>query len=242
MPLTRVAIRAGAQVASVQMASGLLVPRLISRTASDATIALVAGGALLLGGDRVEIEITVGPGCRLELTDIGGTVAYDAQGEPSSWAVRIVVGVGGVLCWHGLPLVVATGANVTRTMRVDLAEDARAVVRETSVLGRAGEQGGRMCLRMDVIGGGLPIVVESVEIDPRRREPGILGTQRVLDTVLAVGFRPPTSDVDLRLEEPGAIARYLGAQTHTSTLDQVWEQWRGAVYTADESLEELDVR
>nr|WP_245549888.1 urease accessory protein UreD [Gordonia effusa] len=236
------AIRAGAQAASVEMAAGLLVPRLISRTAAEASVALVAGGALLLGGDRVEIEIVVGPGCRLDLTDIGGTVAYDAQGVPSSWTVRIRVGVGGLLCWHGLPLVVATGANVIRTMRMDLADGARALLRETTVLGRDGERGGRLSLRTDVFRDDVPVIVESVERDPRRAEPGILGSQRVLDTVLAVGFRPPVSDVDLLLEQPGALARYLGMQAHLSELDHVWECWRDAASASEESVEEVDVR
>ncbi|NMO00107.1 urease accessory protein UreD [Gordonia sp. TBRC 11910] len=233
MQVTRVAIRAGEQVAAVELVAGLIVPRLISRTASSAEVALVAGGALLLGGDRVDIEITVGAGCRLELADVGGTVAYDAQGDPSSWSVRIVVDDTASLYWHGLPMVVADGADVERSTRMALAPNAHAVLRETVVLGRSGEVGGRLRTRTDVERGGVPVVVESVEVRPGRREPGVLGAHRVLDTVLAVGFRPPVGAADLRLEQPGALARFLGSQTHRSELDEVWRRWRDAAGVVD---------
>lgn len=242
MPVTRVALRPGVDVASVDLAAGLLVPRLISRAASTATVALVAGGALLLGGDRVEIDVDVAPGCRLDLTDVGGTVAYDAQGVSSSWSVRINVGDGGSLSWHGLPLVAATGADVERTMRVDLGIGARALVRETTVLGRSGETGGRVAQRTQVWAGDLPVVVEAFDADANRPAPGIIGTHRVVDTVLAVGYRPPVSDVDLQLAQPGAIARFLGTQAHLSELDRVWERWSAAlnvrISARDESMED----
>lgn len=229
MPATRVAVRPGVDAASVDLVAGLVVPRLISRTASSATVALVAGGALLLGGDRVALDVDVAPGCALELTDVGGTVAYDADGVPSSWTVRIRVGDGGSLCWHGLPLVVASGADVERSMSADLGVGATALLRETTVLGRSGETGGRIALRMQAWSADLPILIEAFDADARRPAPGIVGTHRVIDTIVALGYRPPVSQLDLQLEQPGAIARFLGAQAHLSELDRVWERWRGAL-------------
>ena len=53
-------------------------------TETGARVGLVATTALLLGGDHVEIDIDVGPGAWLEVVEIAGTVAYDADGVASS--------------------------------------------------------------------------------------------------------------------------------------------------------------
>ena len=47
--------------------------------------ALVGQTALLLGGDAVELDVRVGPGARLELCDVAGTVAYDGRGRSARW-------------------------------------------------------------------------------------------------------------------------------------------------------------
>ena len=103
----------------------------------------MATTALLLAGDDVDIEIDVGAGCRLDLVDIAGTVAYDARRRPtddrrSSWSVRIQVAAGGVLTWHGEPFVAADGSEPHRSTAVDLAGGGIVCLRETLVLGRSG--------------------------------------------------------------------------------------------------------
>lgn len=195
---------------------------------SSARVALVAGGALLLGGDEVSIDITVGEGCTLELEDIGGTVAYDADGEQSRWTVDVVVETGGVFLWHGLPMVVADGANVVRTMRIALAVHAVACLRETVVLGRVGESGGLVHQRTDITIEGVPLFVEELVVGGGVDIPGLIGPNRVLDSVLSVGVRglavlPPVRV--LEFECAGSLARYLGIETHTSPLDAIWENW-----------------
>ena len=201
--------------ARLDFRAGTIVPRVIGHGVSSARVALVAGGALLLGGDEVSINITVGEGCALELEDIGGTVAYDADGEQSRWTVDVVVEAGGVFLWHGLPMIVADGANVVRTIRMALAANAVACLRETVVLGRVGESGGRVHQRTD-------ITIASVDI------PGLIGPNRVLDSVLSAGVRglavlPPVRV--LEFENAGSLARYLGMATHTTPLDAIWESW-----------------
>lgn len=70
---------AGRDRPKVRLSPGLLQPRLVSRRAGGhAHVALVAGGAVLLGGDTVSIEVRVGTGCTLVVEDVGGTVAYPA--------------------------------------------------------------------------------------------------------------------------------------------------------------------
>lgn len=211
-----------------------IVPRVIEQGVSLARVALVAGGALLLGGDTVHINITVGKDCTLELEDIGGTVAYNADGQQSTWTVNVVVEAGGVFLWHSLPMIIADGANVTRTMRITLATDARACLRETIVLGRVGETGGRIHQRTDITIDGLPVFIEELVIGDGIDIPGVIGANRVLDSVLIAGTRGPVTPPPVRVlefEYPGSLARYLGMSTHTSPLNVVWESWRDNIHT-----------
>ncbi|QXQ15854.1 urease accessory protein UreD [Skermania piniformis] len=214
--------------AVVDLRGGTLVPRLIDRTHQHVRVALVAGGALLLPGDRVRLRVRVGADCHLELADIGGTVAYGSPaGVPESvaeWRTDIVVGAGGSLVWHGLPFVVADRAHVRRTTTLTLCGgDATALVRETLVLGRTGESGGRIGTRTSVTRAGTPVLVEQLDVAGAEPTPGILGTARVLDTVLAMGF-PMAADpaaaetVVLALDSKDALVRWSGSAAHHSPL------------------------
>lgn len=226
---TRIAIRHGDPRARVDLAVGALAPRLISRDARRAHIALAAAGMILLGGDRVHVEVTVGTGCLLELEDVGGTIAYRADGRASAWTMDVRIEPGGALLWRGLPFVVTDGAEVDRRTTLDLGAGATAVIRETLVLGRHGESGGRLRSSFVASDTDGPLLIEQLELDGLVPEPGVLGTHRVLDSVIALGFDPQTNDGDLVLEQPGAIARHLGAETHTSRLDRVWDDWAESV-------------
>lgn len=225
MTPTRIAVQRGDPRARVDLAVGALAPRLISRDESRAHVALAAAGMILLGGDHVHLDVEVGAGSVLELEDVGGTIAYRADGRPSAWTMHARVEAGGALVWRGLPFVVTDGADVVRDSRIELAAGATAVIRETLVLGRHGESGGRLASSFTARDDGGPLLVEHLDLDGTSPEPGVLGDHRVLDAVIALGFRPPTSASDLELEHPGAIARHLGAETHTSRLDRVWDEW-----------------
>lgn len=226
---TRIAVHPGDPRARVDLAVSALAPRLISRDASRAHIALAAAGMILLGGDEVHVDVTVGAGCLLELEDVGGTIAYRADGRPSSWTMAVRIEEGGALLWRGLPFVVTDGAEVERRTTLELAAGAAAVIRETLVLGRHGEDGGRLRSSFTATDEEGPLLVEQLDLDGLVPEPGVLGAHRVLDAVIALGFEPSTGPGDLVLEHPGAIARHLGAETHTSRLDRVWDDWSDGV-------------
>jgi urease accessory protein len=209
--------------------SGALVPRLLGQSESTARVGLVAGGALLLGGDRVAIRVSVGAGCTLSIEEIGGTVAYDADGVASGWHTEVTLERDAVLLWHGLPFVVADGSNVDRGLTVELGSGASACFRETIVLGRSLEKGGCITLTTSVRSSGRPVFLEHLALDGARPQPGVLGGARVLDSVLRVGGRAPSGAPDvpdvLDLEMPGSLARFLGEATHLSPLDDVWRSW-----------------
>lgn len=229
---TRIVVRRGDPRARVDLVVGALAPRLVSRDATRAHVALAAAGMILLGGDEVHIDVTVGSGCLLELEDVGGTIAYRADGRRSAWTMTVRVEPGGVLLWRGLPFVVTDGADVERRTTLELGPGAAAVIRETLVLGRHGEDGGRLCSSFDARGAGGPLLIEQLDVDGLVPEPGVLGAHRVLDAVTALGFWPSRVPGDLVLEHPGAVARHYGTETHTSRLDRVWDDWARAAHDA----------
>ena len=228
MPTTVVAVECGEPRARVTMSAGagtVLVPRLIGRTEDSAEVALVAGGALLLGGDRLDVAIRVGEGCTLELTEVGGTVAYAADDVESWWTVDVELARDSTLLWQGRELVVADGAVTRRRLSVSMAEGARALIRETTVLGRSGECGGTIDLVTTVVRDGFPVLVEELSARGDRPVPGVLGEHRVIDSVLLAGARPAEPGDALELAEPGALARWLGTELHHSPLEATWSAW-----------------
>ncbi len=247
--MTRIEVAAAPGRARCVVVGGALSPRVLRADPDGARVALVATGALLLGGDEVLIDVVVGAGAWLEVVETAGTVAY--PGPASSWTVRARLGAGGVLVWAGLPFVVAEGADVRREhKRSSSADGARAVLRETTVLGRAGERGGAVRVRTDVTRAGRDLLVEDLDLAPGVRSgPGVLGPYRVLDVVSAFGFRPPAEDRDGRpavgpaggpagrgrgvahrmdLAGPGAVVRFLGTDAHESPLEGRAESWAAA--------------
>lgn len=220
--MTYISISAAPGRARLETRAGALVPRVIETGPESARVAIVAAGALLLGGDTVTVTVTVGAGCTLELEDIGGTVAYNADGVESEWIVEVIVEANALLIWHGLPFVVADGANVDRRTSVLLrGPGALACLRETIVLGRTGERGGRIDLRTNVRTTSVvvptlpldtndpPVIVEKWAADEVRDDddeplfverlmlrgadpvPGEMGGNRVLDSLLLLGSRSP---------------------------------------------------
>lgn len=225
----------------VRTRDGLLAARTVARGVVHAEVALVATGAVLLGGDHVTVQVRVADGCALTLTDVGGTVAYDGEGVPCRWDVEVRLGAGARLDWEGLPFVVATGADVTRSTDAVLGAGARLRLRETVVLGREGERGGRVVLRSDARDDDGPLLVEEVVATGDRPVPGVLGGLRVVDTVTDLrgaadgdpeaipdpvpdaptpdtGEPGPGDAVTLRLERGGTLTRWLGPAAHLSPL------------------------
>ncbi|GAA4641558.1 urease accessory protein UreD [Gordonia humi] len=227
----RIAVDAAPGRARVDLSAAAgttVVPRLLARTATSAHIALVAGGALLLGGDTIGLDVRVGAGCLLELTEVGGTVAYDADGASSTWWTRIIVDEGGTFVWRGLETVVADGACLHRRTDVRLAAGARALIREVSVLGRSGEAGGRLVQQTSASIGDVPLLVESVDVRGDRPTPGVLGPHRVLESILLAGVRGGDGSDEhvMDLAGPGSLARHLGDAVHESPLGPIWSSWR----------------
>jgi urease accessory protein len=215
----------------LHLVGGLLRPQVVLDRPDHARIGLVATTALLLGGDEVEVEVRVGPEASLELFDVAGTVAYHGRGQSASWRVAIVVENGACLNYCGTPFVVSNGADVVRSLELDLDSTARVRLRETVVLGRSGQLGGRLRSRTAITVGGRPALLEDQLLDPSgiRMSPGMLGSHRVIDTVLAVGGEAVGKEVPALLPGGavrfglvggvGSLTRYLGADVADSPLE-----------------------
>lgn len=222
----------GARRARVGLRAAGIVPWLTSRRRSSAAVAIGAGGALLLGGDAVRLDVHVAAGCSLVIEDVGGTVAYDGDGRRATWDVRVSLGDGARLVWRALPFVVADGACVERSMTLSLGDGATALVRETLVLGRSGERGGVIASHLHVEDGDGPVLSETLRARGDAPVPGVLGSHRIVDSVLALGAGPvvagaPSDDrgdaTVLRLERGGYVVRALGDHAHAVDLGAVFE-------------------
>lgn len=155
-------------------------------TRHSARVALVPDRALLLAGDHVALEVEVDPGLHLTLVETAGTVAYDMRGGRASWSTSLRVGAGSTVVHETLPWVSAAGSDVTRSLDVELGRGGRALLRETLVLGRHGEEPGRLRTRSRVRREGADVFIEEVDsVD--------LAPHRVLDQVAAFGEFHPAS-------------------------------------------------
>ncbi len=243
---TRIGVeRAGSRARFSVLDQGLyLAPRPVNGTADPLhlRVALIGIHMMLLGGDDVRIEVCVGPGVTLEVVEPAGMVAYDADSVPSRWTLDACLGEDSALIWHGASFVAAAGSNVHRQTRLQLAGGARALVRETLVLGRSGEHGGQLRSVTRAAGPDGDLLYEDLDLTGvRSRAVGILGDAKVVASATAVGWRPaaihPAPNTGARephrarrfdLAAPGAVARSLGTQAHAADRETgaYFEAWR----------------
>ncbi len=124
-----------------------------------------AGGPL--GGDDLALSVDVGPGARLAVHSAGATLVQPgaATDAPARWTVDLRVGAGGRLHWAPEPTVVSDRAALESAVRVTLAAGAAATVRETVVLGRHGQRGGRYAGALHVAVGEVPLLAHTTVLD-----------------------------------------------------------------------------
>ncbi|RBY79417.1 urease accessory protein UreD [Blastococcus sp. TF02-09] len=163
---------------------------------APARVALVAGAGGPLGGDRLSLDIDVGPGAVLVLRAVAATLVLPGPHGQRSYAhVTARVAAGGTLVWLPGPTIAARGCDHHGTTRIDLAPDARLLVREELVLGRTGEQPGTVRQRLRVTVAGVPL--HDQELHLGAGAPGWTGPA-VTAGCAAVGsllFVDPTLDV-----------------------------------------------
>lgn len=203
--------------------SAPLAPRVVAGERADwAQVVLVSTLAGPLAGDRVSIEIEIGPDARLELRSAAATIAYPSGGrhggrhaEPRSiQSLRCTVAAGGRLAWRQAELVLVSGARHESAVELDLDAGAAALVQETVIRGRHDEPGGSLAASVRCELGGRPLLRDSVLIepgDPITDSGVVLGGARVYGSVSLLGLRAASGDpAELALARPGCLLRTLG--------------------------------
>ncbi|MFW8595520.1 urease accessory protein UreD [Cribrihabitans neustonicus] len=106
----------------------------------EAILINTSGG--LTGGDRIDVEARAGRGSSLTLTTQAAERAYRANTGEAVVSTRLEADCGAELMWLPQELILFDGCALNRSLAVDLAPDARFLMAEAVIFGRAamGEQ------------------------------------------------------------------------------------------------------
>ncbi len=137
-------------------------------TALDAVLINTAGG--ITGGDQFTCEAEAGAGADLSLTTQAAERVYRAVGaNPGRLSTRLSAQAGSRLAWLPQETILFDGAHLKRRLSVDLAEDARFLMVEPLVFGRAamGEElhNARFDDRVEIRRAGQPIWLDAVRLE-----------------------------------------------------------------------------
>ncbi len=132
----------------------------------------LSGG--VLGGDRLEMVVTVGAEARAQLTTTGATRLYRSRGEAaiSSQHNYYTVGENALLEYLPDPLIPFAGSLYQQETRIELAPGAGLFWWETVAPGR--EAHGELFdyellqLQVDIFAGARPVAIERVRLEPKR--------------------------------------------------------------------------
>lgn len=185
-------------------------PVTVRRTGRDRAH-LVGTGAWPLGGDEIDLRITVRAGARLALQAIAAMVALPGRDvAPSVVRIAVVVEEEASLWFDPGPTIVAGGADLHTTTDLAVAACGRVVTRELVLLGRHGEPGGTVTCRTDAASDGRVLVRETLRRPDPVTAPAVGLGRRGLASVLAIG---PTAEAP-GAGTPGSGPEGAGAEQH----------------------------
>ena len=178
----------------------------ILNTPAGPELVLVGAAAGLLEGDRVTIDLTLGPGARLTVRTTAATLAHPCpDGEWTETIVNATLGPGATLAWLAEPLVACAGCRHRSRSTIVLDEGALAVWYEACTLGRSGERAGTVQLRLDATVDGVPLLRDGLKFPDGAETPAVLAGHRHTGSVHLLGRR--ASGPFLQLAGPGTTAR-----------------------------------
>jgi urease accessory protein len=179
------------------------------RTAAD-TVHLISAAATPLGGDAITIRIVVEPGAVLRVRSAAATMVLPGVAtveSHSAWDLQ----VEGELDLDLEPTVVAGGSRHVAGTRLCLGRGARARVRESVQIGRAGETHGYWSGAMHADLDGTPLLRHRVELGGGTVADDELGSPRASISELRypqTSFESP--GMVLELAAGGALATWQG--------------------------------
>ncbi|MEW2408589.1 urease accessory protein UreD [Streptomyces griseoviridis] len=170
---------------------GPLAPRRTRGSGDEARVMLVGAMSGPLGGDRFTVRAAVESGARLRVGSAAATIALPGQAKGEArYDVRLDIAEGGELAWLPEQLISAAGSDLYVTTRVEAGEEARIVLREEQVLGRFGEEPGRLTSRLTLRIGGRLVLDQELACGPGTPGgwdgPAVLGGHRAVGQLLLV--------------------------------------------------------
>jgi urease accessory protein len=167
-------------------------PPLVLRPTAEA-LYLVGGAAGPLGGDKVSLEVVVGPGAALTVRSAAASVALPGRPGAGESVVEVAarVAAGGLLRWEPEPTVVARGCRHRIDARIRVDAGGRLLWREELLLGRHGEPAGSVVTRLSVDAGERALLRQELALGaehPHAGSPAVGGGARAAGSVTAVGF------------------------------------------------------
>lgn len=97
---------------------------------------LINTGGGLTGGDRLEWEVTAGPGASMVATTQACEKIYRSSGGEALVTCRLKVAEGGFLAWLPQETILFGGSALRRRLEIDLEPGARALIVEAAIFGR----------------------------------------------------------------------------------------------------------
>lgn len=145
-----------------------------------------AGGPV--GGDELHLEVLVTAGTVATVRSVAATVATVGDGTASFHTVNVTVEQGAFLRWLPQPLVAAEGCDHHLMATVILAPGADLIWSEHVVLGRHGEQPGRLRSTLRVIRDGRAVLHHGLDTaQPGWQGAAVTAGRRALGVVAWVG-------------------------------------------------------
>lgn len=177
--------------------------------APDPEIVFLNSSGGMASGDRLRFELTLGTGCKALATTQTAERAYRCDGPCAQAEIELTVGPGASLAWLPQETILYDGAALTRRTRIDLAPDARCLMLESVILGRAamGEVVTRLRLsdRREIRRDGRLVALDPLRIDDailaRRNSPALLGGANALATLILAA--PGAADLLPALRQTG---------------------------------------
>jgi len=138
----------------------------------QAIVVNTAGG--IAGGDRISFDVTVEEGAGLTLTTAAAEKAYRSLGDDATLDVALRVERGATLHWLPQETILFNEARLSRSIEVDLAQDARLLLAEAVIFGRTAMDeavnNGKLVDRWRVRRGGKLVFADTVRLDGRVAE------------------------------------------------------------------------
>ncbi|MEU0571785.1 urease accessory protein UreD [Nonomuraea sp. NPDC005983] len=181
---------AGATRCTVLHGDGPFDPRRLRPRGGRARVCVLGAMSAPHNGDRLRIEVVVGPGADLEIITAAATIALPGPTPaPATWDLIISVADDACLHWLPEPLISTAGSDLLQSTHIDLAPSARLLLTERQILGRAHEPPGNLTSRLTLRRDGHTLLDQQTDYGPSAPcwdGPAVLAGYRIIGQALLI--------------------------------------------------------